>query len=237
MPARDTSLNAVTPLGTRGLSCDAYTTLDVGATANHLLANYGYLAVFVLPLLESTGLPVPGETMLLTAAVYAATTGRLNIALVISAAAAGAILGDNFGYLIGHQGGRPLVARYGRYIRVTERHLRIGERFFKRHGDKTVFLARFIAVLRTIGAFVAGASKMHYRTFLVWNAASGITWAATYGLLAYGLGRQFDRYQTLITQSGIALAIAAVVLIVLFIVFGRRRFERWALGDPDEDRG
>jgi membrane protein DedA with SNARE-associated domain len=209
--------------------------LDFGGIANHLLANYGYLAVLVLPLLESTGIPVPGETMLLTASVYAATTGRLNIALVIAAAAAGAILGDNFGYLVGRKGGRPLVARYGRYIRVTERHLRIGERFFRRHGDKTVFLARFIAVLRTIGAFVAGASKMHYRTFLVWNASGGITWATLYGLLAYALGRQFDRYQTLITQSGIALAVLAAVLIVLFIAFGRSRFERWALGDAEEE--
>ena len=190
----------------------------------------------MLPLIECTGIPVPGETMLLTASVYAATTGRLNIALVIAAAAAGAILGDNFGYLVGHKGGRALVVRYGRYIRVTTRHLRIGERFFERHGDKTVFLARFIAVLRTIGAFVAGASKMHYQTFLVWNAAGGITWATLYGLLAYGLGRQFDRYQALIARSGIALAILAVVLIVLFIVFGRRRFERWALGDAEVEQ-
>jgi membrane protein DedA with SNARE-associated domain len=209
--------------------------LDFGGIANHLLANYGYLAVFMVPLLESTGIPVPGETMLLTASVYAATTGRLNIALVIAAAAAGAILGDNFGYLVGRKGGRPLVARYGRYIRVTERHLSIGERFFRRHGDKTVFVARFIAVLRTIGAFVAGASKMHYRTFLVWNASGGITWATLYGLLAYTLGRQFDRYQTLIAQSGVALAVVAVVLIVLFIAFGRSRFERWALGDAEEE--
>jgi membrane protein DedA with SNARE-associated domain len=209
--------------------------LDFGGIANHLLANYGYIAVFVLPLLESTGLPVPGETMLLTASVYAATTGRLNIALVITAAAAGAIIGDNFGYLVGRKGGRALVTRYGRYIRVSVDHLRVGERFFARHGDKTVFLARFIAVLRTIGAFVAGASKMHYPSFLVWNAAGGITWAVFYGVLAYALGRQFDRYQTLIARSGIAIAVVVVVLIVVFIVFGRRRFERWALGDTEEE--
>jgi membrane protein DedA with SNARE-associated domain len=208
--------------------------LDFGAMADHLLANYGYLAVFVLPLVESTGIPVPGETMLLTASVYAATTGRLSIALVIAAAAAGAIVGDNFGYLVGREGGRRLVQRYGRYIRVTEGHLRTGERFFKRHGDKTVFLARFIAVLRTIGAFVAGASRMHYPTFLVWNASGGIVWATLYGLLAYGLGSQFNRYQALITQSGIALAVVAVILFVLFLRFGRRRFERWALGDAEK---
>ena len=150
--------------------------MDLGATANHLLANYGYLAVFMLPLLESTGVPVPGETMLLTAAEYAATTGRLNIA---AGYLGGRGRGDPQGQLRlpGRAPGRSPPGATLRPVHpcVTERHLRVGERFFERHTNKTVFLARFIAVLRTIGAFVAGASKMHYRTFLVWECRVRIT--------------------------------------------------------------
>jgi len=205
--------------------------LNLADTAGQLLQHYGYFAVFLLPMLESTGFPVPGETMLLTAAVYAATTGRLSIAGVIAAAAAGAIAGDNFGYLIGRRGGRALALRFGRFIRVGEKQLRVGERFFERHGDKTVFLARFITVLRTIGAFLAGVSRMRYRNFLAFNAAGGIAWAAFYGLLAYALGRQFERYHVLIARAGVALAILAVVVVAAFFLFGRERFERWALGD------
>ena len=207
--------------------------MDLAHLAGQLLQHYGYVAVFLVPMLESTGLPVPGETMLLTASVYAATTGRLNIAGVIAAAAAGAIVGDNLGYLVGSRGGRALVLRYGRFIHVGERQLRLGERFFARNGDRTVFLARFITVLRTIGAFLAGASRMRYRNFLVYNAAGGVAWALLYGMLAYGLGRQFDRYGALIARSGVALAIVVVLLLAGFLVFGRRHLERWALG-PEE---
>ena len=196
-----------------------------------MLQHYGYLAVFLLPMLESAGLPVPGETMLLTAAVYSATTGRLSILGVIAAAAAGAIVGDNLGYLVGRRGGRGLALRFGRFIRVGERQLDLGERFFSRHGDKTVFFARFITILRTIGAFVAGVSRMRYRNFLAFNAAGGVTWAVLYGLLAYALGRQFERYHALVTRFGIALAVISVLVVMAFFLFGRRRFERWAVGE------
>jgi membrane protein DedA with SNARE-associated domain len=208
--------------------------MNLGETAGQLLQDYGYLAVFLLPMLESTGVPVPGETMLLTAAVYAATTGRLNIALVIAAAAAGAIIGDNFGYVIGRKGGRALALRYGRFVRVGGRQLDLAERFFARHGDKTVFLARFVAILRTIGAFVAGVSRMRYRNFLIYNAAGGIAWATLFGIVAYALGRQFERYHALFTQFGIGLAVLGVVGAVAFALFGRRRLERWALGDEEK---
>jgi membrane protein DedA with SNARE-associated domain len=208
--------------------------VDLAGAAHYLLGHYGYFAVFLLPMLESTGLPVPGETMLVTAAVYAATSGRLNIALVIAAAAAGAIIGDNIGYLIGLRGGRNLVLRYGHIFRFEERHLRAGERFFARHGDKTVFLARFVAVLRVIGAFLAGTNRMRYRKFLIYNAAGGIVWATGYGLLAYALGKQFERYQTLLARFGVGLLILTVVAFAAFWVFGRRRFERWALGEDEE---
>jgi membrane protein DedA with SNARE-associated domain len=208
--------------------------MNASQAIDSLLQHYGYAAVFALPMLESTGFPVPGETMLLAAAVYAATTGRLNIAAVIACAAMGAILGDNFGYALGRKGGRALVLRYGRYIRIGEKQLRTGERFFARHGDQTVFFARFIAVLRTIGAFLAGASEMRYRNFLIYNAIGGVAWATLFGTLAYLLGKQFDRYQSLIARFGVGLAVVVVLAVVLLYVFGKERLERWALGDdPD----
>lgn len=207
--------------------------MNLGETAGQLLQRYGYLAVLILPMLESTGVPVPGETMLFTAAVYAATTGRLNIALVIAAAAAGAIIGDNFGYMIGRRGGRALLRRYGRFVRLGELQLRPAERFFVRHGNRAVFLARFVAILRTIGAFLAGLSRMRYRSFLAYNAAGGIAWATLYGLIAYGLGRQFVRYNVLSTRFGLALAVIGVVALAAFLAFGRERLKRWALGPDD----
>ena len=210
--------------------------MNLGAELSHLLQTYGYVAVLVAPMLESAGLPLPGETMLLTASVYAATTGRLNIVGVIAAAAAGAIIGDNLGYLVGGKAGRALVLRYGRWVRLDERKLNLGERFFVRHGSKTVFVARFIAVLRTVGALLAGLTRMPYRTFLVFNAAGGITWAAAYGTLAFMLGRHFDTFRPLVDQVGLGLAaVVAVALVAMFL--GRKRFEHWAVGPepPPED--
>lgn len=208
--------------------------MNAGGVVDGLLQNYGYVAVFGLPLLESTGIPIPGETMLLAAGVYAATTGRLNIAGVIACAAAGATVGGNLGYIVGAKGGRALVLRFGSYIRLGEKQLRAGERFFSRHGEKTVFLARFVAVLRTIGAFLAGTSKMRYRNFFIYNALGGVVWATLFGTLAFVLGKQLARYQSLISRFGIVLAVAVVLGTAAFYLFGRKHFERWALGDePD----
>jgi membrane protein DedA with SNARE-associated domain len=208
--------------------------LNAADVAADLLQRYGYTAVFVLPMLESVGLPVPGETMLLAAAVYAATTGRLSIAGVVLAAAAGSVLGGNLGYLVGRRGGRGLALRYGRFFLVRERQLRLGERFFARHGSRAVFVARFVAVLRTVTSFLAGVSRMHLPSFLAFNAAGGVAWALFYGLGAYALGRQFSRYQALFTGLGLGLAAVAIVGIGLGLFFGRDRFERWALGSEDD---
>ena len=207
------------------------TGLNPAEVVSELLQSYGYAAVFALPLMESTGVPVPGETMLLTAAVYAATTGRLNIAGVIACAAAGAILGDSLGYLIGRKGGRALVLRYGRFVRLGEHQLRLGERFFQRHGEKTVFLARFVALLRTVGAFLAGVSEMRYRNFLLYNAAGGIAWASLYGLGAFALGRQFEHYRPVVERFGLAIAVVVAITGIALLVFGRKRFELWAVGE------
>src|SRR5438309_5754289 len=135
-----------------------------------LLATYGYLAVFVFVGVESIGIPVPGETMLVTAAIYAGTTGRLSIFWVVVASAAGAIVGDNIGYAIGRTGGYRLVKRYGRYMRLEEDRLRLGQYLFEKQGSKVVFFGRFISVLRIFAAFLAGVNTMPGRGFFSSNA-------------------------------------------------------------------
>src|ERR1700736_428360 len=155
-----------------------------------LLASYGYLAVFIFVGVESIGVPVPGETMLVTAAIYAGTTGRRSIVGVIIASSAGAIVGDNIGYVIGRTGGYRLLKRYGRYIRLDQNRLRLGQYLFHKHGPKGVFFGRFISVLRIFAAFLAGVNRMHWRRFLIFNAAGGIIWSTIYGVAAYLLGQQ-----------------------------------------------
>jgi membrane protein DedA with SNARE-associated domain len=188
-----------------------------------LLATYGYLAVFVFVGVESIGIPVPGETMLVTAAIYAGTTGRLSIVWVIVASSAGAIIGDNIGYLIGRTGGYRVLKRYGRYIRLEENRLRLGQYLFRKHGGKVVFFGRFISVLRIFAAFLAGVNHMHWRRFLIFNAAGGIIWSTIYGVAAYLFGQQLVR---LSGEVDLALAVIGIVIIIGAIVFLRRNEAR-----------
>jgi membrane protein DedA with SNARE-associated domain len=125
-----------------------------------LIESYGYLAVFVLVGVESLGIPLPGETALITAAIYAGHTHRLNPWLIFLVASAAAIIGDNIGYWIGDKGGYRLARRYGSKVRLDERKLKIARYLFDRHGGKVVFFGRFVSVLRTYAAFLAGTSKM-----------------------------------------------------------------------------
>jgi membrane protein DedA with SNARE-associated domain len=188
-----------------------------------LLATYGYLAVFFFVGIESIGIPVPGETMLVTAAIYAGTTGRLSIFWVIVASSAGAIIGDNIGYVIGRTGGYRLLKRYGRYIRLEENRLRLGQYLFHKHGPKVVFFGRFISVLRIFAAFLAGVNRMHWRRFLIFNAAGGIIWSTLYGTAAYLLGQQLLR---LSGRVDFVLAVVGAAVIVAAIVFLRRNEAR-----------
>lgn len=180
---------------------------------HHAIAVYGYWVVLVAVGLESTGIPFPGETALIGGAVYAGTGGRLSIVGVIAAAAAGAILGDNLGYSIGRYGGYPLLRRVARALHLNERHLELAQRYFERHGDKTVFLGRFFALLRTWAAFLAGVNQMRWRTFLFWNAAGGICWAVIYGMLGYVLGHNLPLLDRVLRVMGIGGTVALVVVI------------------------
>ena len=157
--------------------------VDVGK----LVETFGYPLLFVVVMAESSGVPVPGETGLITAAVLA-SQGKMQIALVIAIAAAGAIVGDNVGYQIGRRGGRWLLQRPGRFRRQRQEVLVLGEPFFEQHGPKAVFFGRFILGLRVWASWLAGATKMRWRSFFVWNALGGICWATGIGLIAYYLG-------------------------------------------------
>lgn len=152
-----------------------------------LVQTFGYPLLFLAVGAESSGVPIPGETALITAAVLA-SQGKLQIELVIAVAALGAIVGDNIGYVIGRRGGRWLLERPGHFHRQRLDALRNGESFFERHGPKAVFLGRFVLGLRIWASWLAGATHMRWRSFFLWNALGGICWATGIGLLAYFLG-------------------------------------------------
>jgi membrane protein DedA with SNARE-associated domain len=207
------------------------------STLTGLLDRWGYPLVTLFVGIESTGIPFPGETMLVTAAVYAGS-GHLSITGVIIAGTIGAIIGDNLGYAAGRYGGRVLVTRYGRYIRLRPEHLASAERFFERHGDKTVFFGRFIAILRAWAAFLAGMNRMYWPKFLFFNAAGGITWATAFGMLGYVLGNNLPLLHRIISIIGIGgVVVVAIVAVVAFVVWQRRRSSRERRTDEAESRG
>jgi membrane protein DedA with SNARE-associated domain len=146
--------------------------------------HYGLLALFLIVMLESAGVPLPGETALVAAGVFA-SHGELNVAAVIAVAAAAAIVGDNLGYWIGRTGGRSVLTRWT----ITSGTLPWAESFFERHGPKTIFIGRFFSILRVTAAWMAGVSRMRWWTFFFWNAAGGICWALLVGLVAYLFGQ------------------------------------------------
>ena len=173
-------------------------------------SHLGYLVLFALVGVESSGVPVPGETALITAGVLA-HDGRFSIELVILIAAAAAIIGDNVGYVIGRTGGRRLLARPGLFEQHRRQILEKGEPFFAKHGPKAVFLGRWIAGLRIAASWLAGISHMPWPTFLFWNALGGIAWATTVGLLAYYLGPTAERVFKLVGVGGVALVAVVVI--------------------------
>lgn len=171
---------------------------------------WGYLAVFVPLVLETAGIPFPGETILLIAAA-ASSHGVLNPFAVAAVATVAVIIGDNIGFCIGRYGGRRLVDRLS-HIAHVEAGVAWGERFFELHGGKAVFLARWTAGLRIFGAWIAGMSGMEWRRFLLWNALGGITWACAITALGYAFGNSIETVERYVGRAG-AIAFAVVVII------------------------
>jgi membrane protein DedA with SNARE-associated domain len=188
---------------------------------NHLVKVFGYPLLFVLVMSESGGAPIPGETSLIAAAVLA-SQGKLRIELVIVLAASAAIVGDNIGYLIGRKGGRWLLERPGAFQRQRRDVLRIGEPFFEAHGPKAVFFGRFVLGLRVWASWLAGATRMRWPSFLLWNALGGIAWASAIGLIAYFLGHSAG---SAIEAFGL-YGLAAVLLALLSGFLAHRRHVR-----------
>jgi membrane protein DedA with SNARE-associated domain len=188
----------------------------------NLINEAGLFILFALVAMESAGIPLPGETALVAAGVLAAQ-GHFDIAAVIVVAAAAAIIGDNVGYWIGRTGGRKLLTRWEWLERHASRVLPWSERFFRKHGAKTIFIGRFIAVLRVTAAWLAGVSRMPWWRFFFFNAAGGICWAVLVGLVAYyageAAGEAIGRYGLI----GAGAVIVVAVLVWLGFRYWRRR--------------
>ena len=164
-----------------------------GSTLSHILATYGYYAIFFVILLESAGVPMPGETMLVGGAVLASSHKGLDIRFVIAAAAAGAIVGDNIGYWIGRAYGEKLLMRFGPRIGFDVRKQKLGQYLFRRYGGLIVFFGRFFALLRTYAALLAGINRLEPWKFFCYNATGGIVWALLFGLGGYMIGQGIER--------------------------------------------
>jgi membrane protein DedA with SNARE-associated domain len=194
-------------------------TLPLAIFGIHVPAHLGYLAVGLFVFTESMGVPSPGETAIVAGAVLA-SQGDLSIELVILVAIAGAIVGDNIGFLIGRYGGRKLLERPGWGYERRMQLLAFGDRFFAKHGPKAVFLGRWVALVRVTAAWMAGASGMRMRTFFLWNALGGILWATTVGIVGYELGHAGGK---VIGKVGVAGAVVGALALVALLVWNRRR--------------
>jgi membrane protein DedA with SNARE-associated domain len=197
-------------------------------TIQNLIQVYGLWVLFPVVMLEGMGIPVPGETALLAAAVYAGSTEKISIVSVVLVAAAGAIIRDNIGYFIGRWIGPHLVVRYGRYVRLTESRLKIGRYLFLRHGGKIVLIARFIAFLRTFTPLLAGINRMRWRYFLLMDAIAGFCWASLVGGVAYLFGEEINRMTGPVRLLLLVGALALVLAGILFFRQHEREFEQRA---------
>ena len=177
----------------------------------YLIATYGYWAVGGIVGLESLGLPLPGETALVLAALYAGSHHDLSIWGIIISAATGAVLGDNVGYWLGREFGYRFLRRYGGYVGLTDSRIKLGQYLFLLHGTKVVFFGRFVAILRILAAFLAGANQMEWRRFLIANATGGFVWACVFGIGAYMFG---SALMQLTAPLATGLTIIAALLII-----------------------
>jgi membrane protein DedA with SNARE-associated domain len=191
----------------------------------HYMLLYGYWAVFFGVMLENAGVPVPGETILLIAG-YFASTGEFHLGLVMLIAATGAIVGDNIGFAIGHHFGRSVLLRVGRFFFLTPKRFEHMENYFERHGNKTILVARFITGLRVFAALLAGASKMPWRVFIVFNMAGAILWSVVITTLGYLFGQSLPLLIKWVGRSGTILLISAIVIgIVVWRIRKHRQSE------------
>lgn len=186
-------------------------------TLNHLIAHHGYWLVAAVVGFESMGVPLPGETTLISAAIYAGSTHQLNIWILAAAAALGAIAGDNVGFWLGRRYGYRLLVRYGAVVRMNERRIKLGQFMFDRHGGKVVFFGRFVAFLRVLTALLAGINRMDWRRFLLFNALGGVAWAALFGWAGFTFGEKIETVTTSLAVLSVTVAVAGFLCGMWFI--------------------
>lgn len=186
------------------------------------LAQYGYGTIAVVLLLENSGVPVPGETVLLLASFLAYSEHKLQLPYIILVATAAATFGDNLGFVIGHYGGRPFLDRYGKTFRISPRTIFRGEDLFRRYGAATVMVARFIAGMRIAAGPLAGVLRMHWRQFALFNFLGAVLWVTVISSAGYFFGAHWDELVQLVRGANIALLAVAIVAII--VVWRRRRW-------------
>jgi membrane protein DedA with SNARE-associated domain len=190
-----------------------------------ILNHYGYLAVGGLVLVEDFGIPVPGETILIAASLYAGA-GKLNVVVVGVIAWVCAVLGDNIGFAIGHFGGRRLALKYGKYVFLTPKRLDQAEQFFDHHGGKIIVAARFIEGLRQANGIVAGITGMHWKRFIPFNALGAALWVGLWVSLGYLAGSHITTIYEQITRYSLYLLIALAVAVVALVIVRVRKHRR-----------
>ena len=196
-----------------------------GIDFHPLIMRHGYAVVFIVVLLEGAGSPLPGETALVLAAVYAGATGRLDIATVLLVAIAGGILGGTAGYWIGRSVSTEFLRKHGKWIGLTENRLALGRHLFQSHGGKIVFFGRFIAVLRIVAALLAGLNRYDFKRFFLFNAAGVVAWAAIMGLGGYFFGDAMTRVSGPLGAIGLGFAAAVVVGFLVVLRRQEKKFE------------
>ncbi len=185
------------------------------------LAQYGYGAVAVALLLENAGLPVPGETVLLLASFLAFSEHRLYLPYIIVVGVCAATLGDNIGFAIGYYGGRPLLERYRKTLRIRPEAIARGENLFERHGAITVFFARFVAGLRVIAGPLAGVLRMHWRKFVLFNFLGAALWVTVISSAGYFFGRHWEEVVRIVRSVNIAVLVALAAVLAFLWWRGR----------------
>ena len=191
----------------------------------YLSAPWGYAIVGVATFLENSvgaGLIVPGETLVIIGGFYA-RVGNLTLGWVAFGACVGAILGDNVGYFIGRRFGRGFLERHGRKLRVTPARLAKADRYYEVHGGKTVFLGRFIPVVRSVGFILAGIARMEWRRFLLYDAVGAVLWGVGHSVLGYAIGASYERWKGYLTPGGLAILAVLLLLIGGSKLIGARR--------------